>query len=173
MGLKTLKEIQSNRMLKKNILREHILNFEKELIEVPNAFIGDSDYCPLKHSFTENMYVREIFIPKGTFIVGKIHKHEHPNFLLKGTVDIVTEECVERLKAPKSIISPSGTKRALKAITDIVWVTVHHNPTNTHNLKKIEKEVIADSYKEYDLFITKKNSFLNKLRNTLTNILSL
>jgi hypothetical protein len=138
----------------KDELRKRIVDFEEALGQQPGAFFGDTVNCPLIHKFAEGIYVREIFIPAGTYIVGKIHKFSHPNFLMSGTVDVVTESggC-ERLTGPLSMISPPGTKRALRAITDLVWITVHHNPTNTQDIAELEKIVIAESYEEYHKFI--------------------
>ena len=145
-------------------MRRKILDFQEILAKHPDAVLGDADICPLTHKFTDGIYVREIFIPKGTYIVGKIHKHEHPNFLMRGTVEVVTEGGgLETLTGPMSIISPAGTKRALKALTDLVWITVHHNPTNTQNLEELEQIVIAPSYEAYDKFISKQRSFLNRI----------
>jgi hypothetical protein len=125
--------------------REDLIKLEKVLEQVPGAVLGDSELLPLKHSFAEGAYVREIFIPKGTVLTGKIHKHSHPNFLLKGEVIVVTEHGGrEHLKAPMSMISKAGTNRAIFALEDTVWVTVH--VTNETDLKKIEDYVIAPSY---------------------------
>lgn len=125
--------------------RNRILTFEESMKNLPNVKYGDMDECPLTHTFSDGMYVREIFIPKGMLIVGKIHKHSHPNFLLKGEVSVVTEENgVERLKAPLSIISKAGTKRVVYAHDDTVWVTVH--ATDETDLDKIEEQVIAKNY---------------------------
>lgn len=161
--------IESGISLKKDI-RENIMAFEDHIKTQENAFIGDSEICPLKHSFSPGIYVREILIPEGTYIVGKIHKHSHPNFLLSGVVEVVTEGSgKETLCGPLSMISPAGTKRALRAITDLKWVTVHSNPTNTQDLKELEAIVIADSYEEYEKFISYQNSnklvrFINKFK---------
>ena len=122
------------------------------------VIIGDSKTCPLKHSFSDGIYVREISIPAGMIIVGKIHKHDHPNFLLKGNVVVITEkDGIEELTGPCSMISKPGTKRALYAKTDLIWTTVHLNPTNTQDLVELEKEIIADSFEDYELFIELKN----------------
>lgn len=152
----------------KHSIRKSILDFESEIKTMDGSVIGDNDTCPLKHSFSDGIYVREIFIPAGMFIVGKIHKHDHPNFLMVGEVDVVTEFGKERLKAPCSMISKAGTKRALYAVTDLTWITVHSNPTNTQNLSELEKIVIANSYEDFEKFIdSKKQSkiklFFNKL----------
>jgi hypothetical protein len=136
-----------------NDTRKDIVDFEAKIGDLDESFQGDSILCPLKHTFSDGIYVREIFIPAGTYLVGKIHKHEHPNFLLSGTVEVVTEAGRESLTGPLSIMSPAGTKRALYAVTDLVWVTVHHNPTNTQNVSVLEKDIIAESYEAYDEFV--------------------
>jgi quercetin dioxygenase-like cupin family protein len=130
-----------------NYVRSKIFEFENKLAKMPGAFFGDSDQMPLKHSFADGVYVREIFIPKGSVLTGKIHKHSHPNFLMKGEVVVVTEGGGrEHLKAPLSIISEPGTKRAVYALEDTVWITVH--VTNDTDLEKIEEHVIAKDYSD-------------------------
>lgn len=148
--------------------REGVKEFENHIGNQDGAFFGDSDVCPLKHTFSDGIYVREISIPKGMYIVGKLHKHSHPNFLLSGTVDVVTEFGKERLTGPLSMISKAGTKRALFAVTPLVWVTVHENPTNTQDLAELEKLIIADSYEEYDMFVESKKQ--NKLIGFIKNL---
>jgi hypothetical protein len=147
--------------MSKEEVRDKILELEKSVGEMEGAFFGDSDICPLKHSFADGMYVREIFLPKGVLVVGKIHKHEHPNFILKGEVTVFTESggC-ERIKAPCSMISPAGTKRAVFAKEDTVWVTIHNNPTNTQDLKELEDLIIAKNYSEYEKFISENKKQL-------------
>lgn len=135
--------------------RELILNFQDMLMQHPDAVFGDSKLCPLKHSFADGQYVREIFLPKGVAIVGKIHKHSHPNFLLKGKVSVFTEhEGVKHLEAPLSMISLAGTKRVVFAHEDTVWITVHK--TDKTDLKEIEEEIIAKDFAEFDLRETKQ-----------------
>jgi len=134
-------------------LRKNILDFEELLNRHENVVHGDSDLCPLKHSFTDGIYVREIRIPAGAVLTGKIHKHRHPNFLMSGIVEVVTENGgVERLEGPMFMISEAGTKRALHAVTDLWWCTIHENASNTTDLKKIEEFVIAKDYEEFERF---------------------
>ena len=128
-------------------IRQDIQAFEDLLAAHPGAIHGDSEIAPLTHMFAPGIYVRQIFLPKGTVCTGKIHKHEHPNFLMSGKVEVVTEDGgIEILEAPIAMISPAGTKRAVHALEDAVWVTVH--ATNETHLEKIEDEVIAKSYDE-------------------------
>ena len=126
--------------------RDFIQGIEAKIRKTPGSFTGD--YFPLKHTFADGIYVREISIPKHFLIVGKIHKHCHPNFLLKGDVTVLTEEGVKRIQAPCSMISPAGTKRLLFTHEDTVWTTVHS--TNETDLEKIEEQIIAKSYEQLD-----------------------
>jgi len=149
-------DLKKDQSLVKKDFRTTIMKLENGLknIDHKDVIIGDSPMCPLKHSFSDGIYVREITIPAGMLIIGKIHKHDHPNFLLKGEVVVVTEGGgIEELKAPCSMISKPGTKRALYAKTELVWTTVHLNPTNTEDLEELEEEIIAPTYEAYDKFL--------------------
>lgn len=107
--------------------------------------------CPLQHSFIDGVYVRTIFIPAGTVLVGKIHKHSHANILSKGEVVVVTEDGGrEHLVGPITMTSPAGCKRAVHAITDTTWTTIHR--TDETDLAKIEDWVIAKTYEDYERF---------------------
>jgi len=162
-------------LIKEAKVRENILDFEDALAQVPTATKGDRKDCPLKHSFADGIYVREIFIPADMLLTGKIHKHAHPNFLMKGKVKVVTEGAGEEvLEAPVSMISKAGTKRIVYTITDTVWVTVHHNPTNTQDLLVIEDNVIAKNYVEYEKFrklADKSSSFLAIIKRAYNKLI--
>jgi hypothetical protein len=107
--------------------------------------------CPLQHVFAPGAYARTMRIPAGTAIVGKIHKHAHLNILSQGTVCVMTEtEGDRQLTGPLTMVSPPGTKRAVYAITDAVWTTIHL--TNSTDLEEIEAEVIAPTFEDYEQF---------------------
>ena len=138
---------KSSTIVKKNEFRKLISSFAKTLSKIHGITFGDNERCPLKHTFSDGIYVREIFMPAGTVCVGKIHRHDHPNFLMKGRVTVVTEEGgIQELQAPLSMISPAGTQRAVYVHEDTIWITVHLNPDNETDLKKIEDFVIAKTY---------------------------
>jgi len=124
----------------------------KQLFDLTQAIgdLPDVD-CPLQHVFAPGAYARTIFIPAGTVIVGKIHKHQHLNILSQGHVLVVTEGGgLEELQGPLTMVSPPGTKRAVRALTDVVWTTIHL--TNETDLSKIEGDVIAKTFEEYEQF---------------------
>ena len=150
-----LKRIK-NKLIKKPVLNDRrrvILAFEERLSKVPGAKVGD-EIAPLKHTFADGCYIRQITMPKGMILTSKIHKIEHPYFILKGDVSVLTEEGVVRLKAPYSGITKPGTKRVLYMHEETVWVTVH--VTKHKDLKKIEKQIIAESYDELPKVVNKK-----------------
>lgn len=99
--------------------------------------------CPLKHTFMPGMYMREIFMPKGSKVSSKIHKFRHPYFILKGVVRVWLDGYGWQLiQAPFSGITEPGTRRVLDVLEDTVWVTVHSNPDDTEDLSIIEERVI-------------------------------
>ena len=133
-------------------MRGLILAIQGRIDGLPGALVGDSpEYlavCPLKHTFVDGGYVREIFLPKGMIFVTKIHKKQHPYFIMRGDVSVLTEEGIIRLPGPFSGITPAGTKRVIFTHQDTVWVTVH--ATRETDLAKIEEELIAKDFDEMD-----------------------
>lgn len=115
--------------------------------------------CTLTHYFTPidekygcGTYARQMFIPKGTLIFGKIHRHQHLNFIMQGEVRVFTEFGTKEYKAPCVFVSEIGLKRSVYAIKDTLWVTVHMTKhLGEENLSKMEEEVIAPTYEELGL----------------------
>ena len=81
---------------------------------------------PVTHAFTPGMYIREIKIPAGTMLTSMTHKTEHPFVLSKGSIKVTSDnEGSVIYEAPHTGITKPGTRRALHAITDVVWTTFH------------------------------------------------
>lgn len=132
------------------VVREKILNLEQKLRDYVTAHPDAEPEMPLRHTFAPGSYARQLFIPAGTIVVGKIHKHAHLNMLMVGHAVVATEEGVQEYVAPFVFTSSPGTKRVVAALTDVIWVTVH--VTEETDLAKIEAEIIAPNYAEYDAF---------------------
>ena len=109
-----------------------------------------------KHSFADGIYIREMRMKKGQLGFSAIHKHSYGFFLLSGTLASSKEDGVEEFIAPCYIISPQGTKRIVYAVEDCVITTVHANPTNTQDLKEIEKNNVVFSWEDYEEYIKNK-----------------
>lgn len=82
--------------------------------------------CPLKHCFTPGLYYRELFVPKGTFLVTKVHQTEHPFVIASGRLAIWTEkDGLQRIKSPHIGVTKPGTRRLAFTYEDCVWLTFH------------------------------------------------
>ena len=132
-----------------------VFDIEAVIGNLPDAKFGD-DATPLKHTFADGLYIREMRAPKGMLNVSKLHKTTHPFFILEGDVSIQTPEGVVRLKAPYFGITKAGTKRVVYFHEDTVWITVH--ATKETDLKKIEEELIAKTYDELPELVKEKKS---------------
>jgi len=110
--------------------------------------IGEVEQIDLKitHHFAPGVYAREMFIPAGVMLTGKIHKFKHLNIISQGEIRVLTEEGAKTIKAPCTLVSEAGTKRAGLAITDTIWTTIH--PTDETDLIKIEEQVIAKTHED-------------------------
>ena len=134
-------------------IRDKVLELEAVMEKMAGAVSGkDVDQlAPVNNYFCKGNYAREIFITKDTCMVGKIHKHEHINVISQGKCIVVTEDGKETLEAPLTFISKAGIKRAVYAVEDTVWTTIH--PTEQTDLSKVEDEVIAKSYRELEYIL--------------------
>lgn len=103
---------------------------------------------PVQHHFAPGVYMRQMDAKAGTLVVSKMHRTEHMNVLLKGSLTIATENGIEFLQAPCVIKSMPGTKRIGYFHEDTSWMTVH--PTTETDLAKIEQQVIVPETQELE-----------------------
>lgn len=133
-------------------MRAKIFALENEILKCPQTPI------PTTHHFAPGIYMREIFIPKGTVLTGAIHKTEHLNILSQGEMSVWTEGGIKQVKASTVIKSQPGIKRTGYAHEDSVWITVCHNETNESDIKKLEDTLTTNSYEEFLEFIGKTDA---------------
>lgn len=114
-------------------------DLERAMLNAPELLID----MPVRHRFTDGLYIREIFNPAGTLIATKIHKTEHPFALLIGRISVLTADgSIEHIEAPHVGITAAGTRRVIFAHTDSVFVTFHANPDNERDIAKLEARAI-------------------------------
>lgn len=78
------------------------------------------------HRFADGIYAREIIIPAGTLIVGKVHRTRHLNVISQGRISVWSaNEGVRHITAPFSFVAEPGTQRLGFAHEDTVWTTIH------------------------------------------------
>lgn len=105
--------------------------------------------CPLKHYFAPGVYLREIFMPASSIIIGKIHKTEHLNIIERGSCSIYHEDGTQQLlQAPFTFVSKPGVQKVLYIHEDMVWKTIH--VTHETDLDRLEAELIEPA--DYPLF---------------------
>ena len=127
--------------------REKITELEKAIISVQGT-TGEVMHKanPVKHTFAGGCYIREIYNPAHELIVTKIHKKEHPFFLMKGEMSILTEEGIQNIKAPYQGVTKPGTKRAIYTHEECIFITVHATENTT--VEDVEEEVVCTKYED-------------------------
>ena len=131
-------------------VRRGILEWEKEIYRaggVEGNLVYELPGAALSHEFGDGIYVRECTLPTGMLLTSKIHKTNHPYFILSGRGRVLTEEGVKEIVGPCHGITPAGTKRLIYVLEDMVWCTAH--ATRHTDLKKIEKQIIAKDFSEF------------------------
>ena len=120
------------------VQRGQVLELEEHLRKYPQVELQTN------HHFAPGVYVRELLIPAGTILTGKIHRYETMNILISGEIRVTTDDGMQTLTGPMIFNSQAGTKKAAITITDTIWVNVH--PTELTDLDEIETEFIAPDY---------------------------
>jgi len=125
----------------KEEFRDWIFDFEDHVKSKPK----DLQIEPTtNHFFADGTYGREMILNAGEYIVGKIHKTRHLVVVSKGNGYVMNEDGLVRYEAPLTFVSEPGTKRAIFAESDTVWLAVIG--THETDLDKIEKHAIAPDY---------------------------
>lgn len=124
-----------------NVVRD----VQQQLSESP-----DHIDVPVQHHFAPGVYMRQMDAAAGTLVVSKMHRTEHMNILVKGSLTVATEDGIQLMTAPCVLKSMPGTKRIGYFHEDSSWITVH--PTEEIDLEKIEQQVIVPD-EEIDQFL--------------------
>tara|TARA_R110000822_G_scaffold12954_7_gene46586 strand:+ start:942 stop:1388 length:447 start_codon:yes stop_codon:yes gene_type:complete len=118
----------------------------KEIPEIPEI--------PIKHEFADQIYLRQMTMEKDQIVIGAIHNHSHVWFLMKGKITVNDNGEVIDHVAPCYMVSEPGSKRIIYAHEHSIFVNIHKNPSNTRNIKELEKELVSMNMVEFN----KKNN---------------
>ena len=124
----------NNLDLPSHVSREQVERLQAEMATMPQAELVT------EHQFSPGMYMRKLYRPAGTLIVGKVHKEPHFFLCAKGEIIAWSESGMKRLQAGDVIESKPGTKRVTLAVTDAIGITIHR--TDKTDLDEIEAELI-------------------------------
>tara|TARA_R100000995_G_scaffold48719_1_gene23378 strand:- start:2763 stop:3236 length:474 start_codon:yes stop_codon:yes gene_type:complete len=112
----------------------------------------------MKHTFVDQIYVRQMEMKKDSLVVGAIHNHLHVWFLLTGNLTIATSKKVEEYIAPCYVVAQPGSKRVIYANEDSIFVNIHKNPSNTKDMKELEKDIVSLNKEQYNEYIKTQNN---------------
>jgi mannose-6-phosphate isomerase-like protein (cupin superfamily) len=80
---------------------------------------------PVRHHFAPGVYLREIFMPADTFVIGHLHKTEHLNTIRQGRCQVWMRGRTHEVKAGDVIRSIGGVQKVLYIHEDTYWSTIH------------------------------------------------
>ena len=122
--------------------------FELEARMLTEGGAENAAELPIKHSFIDGAYAREMTITAGTLLVGHIHKKDCFNFVSRGHITVLTEEGIREIRAPAAFPSNGGVKRVGYAHETTVWTTVH--VTDEIDPERMVEVLTVPSYEEYE-----------------------
>lgn len=115
----------------------------EQILALQDAMVPHQCELPVPtHFFAPGMYLRELTVPAGMLIVGKIHKHAHFLIVTKGKAEVISEFGRVIVEPGHVSVSRPGSKRVVLALEDTQFLTVHVNSSDTEDLAVIEAEHI-------------------------------
>jgi quercetin dioxygenase-like cupin family protein len=93
------------------------------------------------HNFSDGLYAKQMFIPKGYTVGQHEHKFSHLSILAKGKVIVKTDDFEKEYTAPSCLEIKQGINHAIEALEDSVWFCIH--ATDETNIDKIDKVLIT------------------------------
>ena len=138
----------------KQVARNNIFALEETMKNMDGYDPGGKESCKITHHFAPGVYAREMWMPTGCLITGKIHLTEHLNILSQGCVSVSNKGESIFMSAPHTFVSPVGTKRAIYAHEDSTWTTI--TVTELTDPDQIEEEIIVETVEQLDALIGKE-----------------
>lgn len=139
-------EIEHRSDLTPQQLRARIVKFENLILD------GEQVDIPVTQYFCNGTYVREITIPTGVILTGKIHKHPCLSVVLTGKMEVITDQGPKIIEAPMVYESPAGVKRAGQCLEECRWLTIHSWNGPELNEYQMASELTVDTYEQLEQF---------------------
>ena len=140
----------SNYTKKLEVLQEVLIaNNHEDFIHGDGKTLVNNEEFPIKHNFSDQLYMREMKMKAGTFVVSAMHHTDHFWFLMTGRILVTTDgETIEHI-APCFEKSIKGAKRLITCSEDCIFINIHKNPSNTIDLDEIENKLYSFTIEEY------------------------
>ena len=144
--IEPLKSLKIDGML--DVPPEKIEAAEAAILARPDAKLA-KDYR-VEHHFSGGVYMRQIYMPRGDFIIGQQHKTKHLNVIQAGRAAVMMDGKLHMIQAPMIFESGAGVRKVLYILEDMIWSTVHVTPTQ--DLVQLEAELIdkSPSFKAFE-----------------------
>lgn len=115
-----------------------------DIERLEGAFLGvEQADCSVTHRFGPGIYIRELAVNAGSYIIGHAHKHEHMNALVSGRVTVFLEDGSQvELTGPTTFVAPAGRKMAY-VHEDMVWQNIY--ATTLSDVAALEDELFEPS----------------------------
>lgn len=115
-----------------------------DIERLEGAFLGEvQSECSVTHRFGPGIYIRELAVKAGSYIIGHAHKHEHMNALLSGRVSVFLEDGSQvEMTGPTTFVAPAGRKMAY-VHEDMVWQNIY--ATTLTDVAELEAELFEPS----------------------------
>jgi len=143
-------ELSVNFIKKLEVLQNILIESDNEQTFGDGKNLVNNEHFPITNNFSDGLYMRQMKMKAGSIVISAIHHTNHFWFLLSGKVIVEADnETVEHI-APCWSHSLKGTKRLIKCLEDCVWINIIANPTDTKNIKEIEKSFFSITLEEYN-----------------------
>jgi hypothetical protein len=94
--------------------------------------------CPVTHHFGPGIYLREVFMPAGAYVMGHAHKQENMNIMLKGKMAVIVNGEAKVIEGPYIFTGQPGRKFAY-ILEDTVFL-------NAYATDETDPEAIEDMF---------------------------
>lgn len=128
-----------------------IESLEKHMLEQTQVEI------PPIEAVKNGMYTRQIMIPKGTLLTGRVHKYPYVDIMVSGHIAIATPNGVRKLSGFNVCDGSPGRKRAGYALEDTYWMTVHQLDQWVDSDTDFIEHLTFFSMREYNVWRDRKD----------------
>lgn len=136
-------------------VRSRLQHIEREMLKMEQVS------CPVVHRFGPGIYIREITMPAGAFVIGARHKREQFNIMLKGRVTVLNDNgSMTELVAPMAFVGKPGQKVGY-VHEEVVWQNVY--ATDETDIEALEARNVDKGDMWRDLAALRKSTLQDEV----------
>lgn len=94
------------------------------------------------HHFCRGQYARELRIPAGYTVVGKMHATDNFFQIVSGRVAVTTAKGLRIVEGPLLTVTRPGDKRIAHALTDTIMFNFHTRADDVEDVKALETRYV-------------------------------